>query len=94
MQMGAPSGGYCETSSESSADSSTSGNMGLVVFDLNLDFVVADDLIQDFLNGSGYETESESEADSNTTDDKGLVVFDANADFVAIDDIIQDFLNG
>ena len=93
MQMGPVGGGYCDTSSESSADSSTSGNLGLVIIDLQLDFTVADDLVQDFQNSLGYETSSESEADSSTTDNTGLVIIDAQADVVAIDDILQDFQN-
>ena len=94
MQMGSPVGdGSCETNSESSADSSTRGNFGLIIVDLQLDFAIFDDILQDFQNTGPYDTESESEADSSTTDNEGLVIIDLQADLVAIDDIIQDFQN-
>ena len=40
----------CETSSESSAESNTTNNIGVVVIDAQTDFAVADDILQDFQN--------------------------------------------
>src|SRR5712691_2732642 len=91
IQMGPPSGGSCETSSESEAESNTTGNTGLVIIDVQTDFAVLDDFLQDFQNGGYSETESESEAESNTTDNTGLVIIDAQTDFAVIDDFLQDF---
>jgi len=41
----------CDTSSESTAESNTTGTFGLIVIDAQRDFAVADDFLQDFQNG-------------------------------------------
>jgi hypothetical protein len=85
----------CDTSSDSSAESNTSDNTGLIVIDAQTDFAVADDALQDFDNGgAGFtETSSESSAESNTTDNTGLIVIDSQTDAAVLDDFLQDFGN-
>jgi len=84
----------CDTSSESDAESNTTGTFGLIVIDAQTDFAVADDFLQDFGDVGASETSSESEAESDTTDDFGLIVIDAQTDFAVLDDFLQDFGNG
>ncbi|HTD64792.1 MAG TPA: hypothetical protein VK732_08645 [Verrucomicrobiae bacterium] len=84
----------CDTSSDSSAESDTSDNTGLIVIDAQTDFAVADDALQDIDNGGGFsDTSSESSAESNTTDNTGLIVIDSQTDAAVLDDFLQDFGN-
>jgi hypothetical protein len=84
----------CDTSSDSSAESNTSDNTGLIVIDAQTDFAVADDLLQDFQNGGSFsDTSSDSSAESNTTDNTGLIVIDSQTDAAVLDDVLQDFQN-
>jgi|GEM_PF-5421445 len=84
----------CDTSSDSSAESNTTDNTGLIVVDSQTDFAVADDFLQDFQNTGVSETSSDSSAQSNTTDNTGLIVIDAQTDAAVLDDFLQDFQNG
>jgi hypothetical protein len=84
----------CDTSSDSSAESNTSDNTGLIVIDAQTDFALADDLLQDFQNGGSFsDTSSDSSAESNTTDNTGLIVIDSQTDAAVLDDVLQDFQN-
>src|SRR5438477_13088158 len=71
----------CDTSSDSSAESATSDNTGMIVIDAHTDFAVADDALQDIDNGCGFpDTGTESPAESNTPDNTGLNALNSHTD--------------
>jgi hypothetical protein len=84
----------CDTSSDSTAESNTTDNTGLIVLDNQTDFALADDIGNDYDNSGGWQTDSSSTAESNTTDNTGLIVVDSQGDAAALDDIGNDYSNG